>query len=237
MKKSLFVLLLCIPVLVGAFTFPKEVGPVHQTSYKVILYHGPHFFVQYFQFTLPNKEIQKKLNDAIQKIVNDMFGGVPNEMAAAMKEPPKELAKYASYVLTSKVTFFGERYISILFNDNIFLSGAHPYGFLRTLNFDMKTGKVLKLSDLFSKDTDYITELSTIVKKDALSDVGQNFMDFKHIKSNQDFVFAANDTLILFFQEYEYTAYAAGRPKIYVDIEDLKGFKLKLNGLVMYLGY
>ena len=100
MKKSLFILLLCIPVLVGAFTFPKEVGPVHQTSYKVIVYHGPRFFVQYFQFTLPNKEIQKNLNDTIQKIVNDMFGGVPDEMAAAIKESPKELSKYVSYVLS-----------------------------------------------------------------------------------------------------------------------------------------
>ena len=76
-----------------------------------------------------------------------------------------------------------------------------------------------------------------MVKKDALSPVGQNFINFKHINPNQDFVFLSNDTLLLLFQECEYTACAVGIPKIYIGINSLKGFKLKPNGLVTDIDY
>ena len=237
MKKLFIILLLVIPILGMAFTVPKELGPLQKSSYQVVVYHGLRFFIQYFQFTLPNKTAQKNLNDAILKIVNAQLKGLPEAMLETMKEFPPDFSKFVSYKFNSQITFFGERYISILFKDDAFLCGAHPSGSIHTLNFDMKTGKILKLSDLFSEGTDYISQLSEMVKKDALSSVGQNFMDFKHIKPNQDFVFLSNDTFLLLFQECEYTSCSAGIPKIYIDINSLKGFKLKLNGLVTDIDY
>ncbi len=198
MKRVFLLLLLAIPILGMAFTVPKELGPLYKTSYQVIAYHGPHFFIQNFQFTLPNKTAQKNLNDAIL-IVDAHLKGLPEAMLETMKDFPPDFSKFVSYKLNSQITFFGERYISILFKDDVFLCGTHPIGTIRTLNFDMKTGKILKLSDLFSKGTDYVSQLSEMVEKDALSSVGQNFWNFKHINPNQDFVFLSNDTFLLLF--------------------------------------
>lgn len=235
-KKSLVFIILCLPLLTLAFNFPKSLGPVQEASYEVICYHSVHFFMQYPKFTLSDKIIQKNLNNAVQKMVNGMYEDNVNYMLNATKEFSPPFSKSVSYKLNFKITFWGRRYVSILFSDNAFLCGAHADGNDHTLNFDMKRGKVLRLSDLFSNGTDYISELSEIVKKSALSETGGNFPFFKSIKPDQDFVFLSDDTLLLIFQEYEYTPYSLGRPKIYVDISRLKGFKLKLEGLIIYLG-
>ncbi len=119
-----------------AFTVPKELGLLQKSSYQVVVYHGPRFFIQYFQFALPNKTAQKNLNDAILKIVNAQLKGLPEAMLETIKDFPPDFSKFVSYKLNSQITFFGERYISILFKDDVFLCGAHPVGTIRTLNFE-----------------------------------------------------------------------------------------------------
>jgi|TARA_R110000824_G_scaffold401771_1_gene615756 hypothetical protein len=111
-------------------------------------------------------------------------------------------------------------YVYLIYQDT---GGAHPNTNYRTFTFDTKTGSEMKLSDAFIPGTDYLTELSTKVRKElpplmaARYDVDVSVLDTTYIDSGttpktesfQNFYFDGS-TFVLLFPPYQVGPYALG---------------------------
>lgn len=86
---------------------------------------------------------------------------------------------------------------------------AHGMTIVKALTFDVNSGDTIELKDLFKPGADYVKVLSEIVSQQILDRNIGLLDEFKEIKEDQDF-YIADKSLVLFFQLYEITPYAAG---------------------------
>ncbi|NLY42899.1 MAG: DUF3298 and DUF4163 domain-containing protein [Clostridiaceae bacterium] len=99
--------------------------------------------------------------------------------------------------------------------------GAHPVTLVKSLNFDVNTGKNYTLIDLFKPGSNYVQVLSDMVAQQIKQRNIPILDEFKGIRPDQDY-YIADRNLILYFQQAEITPYAAGIPYFSILIEDLQ---------------
>lgn len=102
-----------------------------------------------------------------------------------------------------------------------FTGGAHGMTVIKSLTFDTKTGKQYELKDLFKPGSNYVKQLSDIIRQ-RIKDWDIDLLDppFKEIRSDQDF-YIGDTTLVIYFQPYEITAGVWGFPYFPIPILDL----------------
>jgi len=88
-------------------------------------------------------------------------------------------------------------------------AGAHGMTVLESVTFDVNTGRIYRLEDLFKENVDYVTPLSDIIKRQIRERNIPLIVDFTSIKPNQDF-YIENRTLMIYFQLYELAPYVYG---------------------------
>ena len=101
---------------------------------------------------------------------------------------------------------------------------AHPMSYLRAFTFDTKTGEALRLTDLFRQDADYRGRLNEILTAQIVARDIHLLKDkeFAGVKDDQEF-YLAPDALVVYYQRYEYTAYAQGFFKFFIPYSDIAG--------------
>lgn len=105
------------------------------------------------------------------------------------------------------------------------LGAAHGMPLRDYYFIDLKTGKFYQLKDLFKNNSNYVTKLSDIVKKQMQGEMKNNdnyfFMDtYKGIKKDQYF-YVKKDSLVIYFGVYDIAAYAAGFPEFEIPFKDI----------------
>ncbi|MCQ4922725.1 DUF3298 and DUF4163 domain-containing protein [Tissierella carlieri] len=113
--------------------------------------------------------------------------------------------------------------LSLTLINYAFSGGAHGLTIVKGLTFDIETGKLYELPELFKPDSDYVKVLSEEVKEQIEDRDIQTLGEFEHIKPNQDF-YIADLSLTIFFQEYEIAPYVYGIlyfPISIYEIEDI----------------
>lgn len=89
---------------------------------------------------------------------------------------------------------------------------------------DIKTGAFYELTDLFKKNSDYVKELSAIVKK-QIDEHGEEMGvwpdSYKGIAPDQPFYVNAT-SLMLYFQPYEIAPYSSGFPTFTIPFREIK---------------
>ena len=131
------------------------------------------------------------------------------------------------------IHFANENLVTIEFVDDSFSGGAHPNHATKTLNYDLKAEKIIKLTDLFKPNSKYLEKL-TLLSKEKLADNLQfeeginpetkNFVNFLITKKG----------LLFYFDEYQVAPYAAGRQEIVISFEELKDFLVKKDLLLIH---
>ena len=102
-----------------------------------------------------------------------------------------------------------------------FTGGAHGMTIIKSLTFDTKTGKQYDLGDLFQPGSDYVKNLSDIIRLDIKKwDIQLLNPPFKEIRSDQDF-YIADTSIVIYFQLYEITPYVSGFPYFPIPILDI----------------
>lgn len=164
---------------------------------------------------LQNPAAQEKINSAIVELAQ-------NAKATAEKTEKEMLAdnlyrykvdEYFNY--TVKLNELN--LLSIKFDDYIYTGGAHGSTIVRSLTFDLETGDVYGLKDLFNENADYISAINAEIKKQIVEkDYKDAFIvDFESIKPDQDYYLNDNG-LVIYFQRYEYTPYVFGSPEFVI---------------------
>lgn len=107
-----------------------------------------------------------------------------------------------------------------------YFGAAHGMPLRNYYFINVKTGDFYELKDLFKDKSDYVTSLSTIIKKQmadpSKAEEGMFFNDgFSKIQANQSF-YISEDKLAIYFAPYEVAAYAAGFPEFNIPFSDIK---------------
>jgi hypothetical protein len=178
------------------------------------------------------EELNQKMDDFITVQTND-FKKLSMENDQAVKETdPVSYAKYpreynfnANY---DKGQIDGD-VISFVMNVYSFVGGAHGAEVSTAFNYNAKTGKEIKLADLFANQPDYLQKISNYCIKDLEKQISSGMEDNgEWVKQNSEWinegagpkeqnysVFLINkDNIVFYFQQYQVAPYAAGTFKV-----------------------
>jgi len=113
--------------------------------------------------------------------------------------------------------------LSLLFDNFIYSKGdIHGLAILKSLTTNFSNGKVYKFDGLFDKNIDFKGRINFIIKNKIKEEKIYLLREFKSINENQDF-YLTNNSLVIYFQLYEYTPYSYGFLKISIPYEEIKG--------------
>ncbi|MGM0904058.1 MAG: DUF3298 domain-containing protein [Bacillota bacterium] len=98
---------------------------------------------------------------------------------------------------------------------------AHGMTYIKSLTFDLKQGKRVRLKDLFKPDSDYIDRISSLIQSQITEREIPLLEDFTTIQPDQDF-YIADKTLVIYFQLYDLTPYVFGFPMFPLSVYDLQ---------------
>ncbi|HEY6803335.1 MAG TPA: DUF3298 domain-containing protein [Pyrinomonadaceae bacterium] len=91
---------------------------------------------------------------------------IESKVMAAMKDfDPEEVAN-SSYDTNYNVMWATDDIISLEFDEYSDVGAAHPNTRLWTINYNLKTNKQLTLADVFTPNSNYVTEVAKFVTKD-----------------------------------------------------------------------
>ena len=111
--------------------------------------------------------------------------------------------------------------LSIVLINYSFAGGAHGNTIAKALNFDIETGHVYTLPELFKPNSNYVKKISDIIKVQIKARDLPTLGDFTEINPNQDF-YIADRSLVIFFQLYEIAPYYVGIPYFPISIYELE---------------
>lgn len=184
--------------------------PVHIVTRHLI---WPRLTVYYpMVWGLENLWVQHKINCEIYNLVFKMI--IDQEY---FTRPKTEIT--ATYDLKTN-----ERGIlSLALSNYAFWGGAHGVTILKSLTFDVETGKSYELKDLFKPDSDYVKKISDICRIQIKERDIPIINEFHGIRPDQDY-YIADKCLVVYFQQAELTPYAYGFlyfPISVYEIEDI----------------
>lgn len=155
-----------------------------------------------------------KSND---KIITDIFTKIDDDITKwsdkLIKEANSDLFD-PKYAVNSNfhVPYNANDLLSLNVMNYYYAGGAHGLSNLISYNYNVKTGKELKLKDFFVDGYDYKSFVNTKIKKYIANDKDTYFSggtDFKGISDEQDF-YISDQGITVYFQAYEIAPYAAG---------------------------
>lgn len=156
------------------------------------------------------------------------------EFRKAMMEMDAEELKFAKERGVSNYSEIGysiplanENIISVSFGNGTYSGGAHPNSHSFTLNFDLKNGKDLKLSDLFTPNSNYLKVISNY----SISDLEKQMespddewirrgagADSKNFRSWN----LTKEGLQIAFDQYQVAPYVAGPQEVTIPYDKLR---------------
>jgi len=115
-----------------------------------------------------------------------------------------------------------------------FAGGAHGMTYIKSLTFDVATGRTYMLSDLFIRGSDYISRLSEIIRRQIAERDLPLINEFQSINPEQDY-YIADKALVIYFQLYDLTPYAYGFPYFPISVYEIQDI-IDENGPLGKLG-
>jgi len=96
-----------------------------------------------------------------------------------------------------------------IINYAITQGAAHGLTVVKSLTFDVQTGRSYQLKDLFKPNSNYVQVLSDIIQQQIKQRDIPLLEPFKGIRPDQDF-YIADKSLVVYFQLYEIAPYVYG---------------------------
>lgn len=163
---------------------------------------------------LENAAAQQAINDTLKQTYDSFAAHVNTSLADRSNEDrPYEFDSY--YV----VTYNENGVLSLVLDQYEYLGGAHGMTVRQGFTFSLKDGKRLLLGDLFGANPNYKKQLNQHILK-AFKQRGEYMGGFTGLQTEKYF-YLRDGRVTLFFQLYDYTAYAAGFPEFTFAFKDL----------------
>ncbi|WP_028545474.1 DUF3298 and DUF4163 domain-containing protein [Paenibacillus taiwanensis] len=193
---------------------------------------------------VPHKIIKPKLEVYVPQIWNAQAPLAAKTINQIIHQTVIELIRMTGYEENDQTEVMGS--FEIKLNERGLLSltltvygyppgAAHGMTYQRGLTFDVNTGKLYTLSDLFKPGAPYVEVLSGNVSQQIKQRDIPTLEPFTKIKPDQDF-YMTDKALVLFFGLYELAAYVYGFLYFPISIYDLNDIKAE-NGIIDTLWY
>lgn len=162
---------------------------------------------------LQNMHVQQSINQTIYQLVQYL-----------MQQQYKQqgVSSFEEMIGTFEIKT-NERNILSLSLSNYAYAFQHANGLtiMKSLTFDVQTGKNYQLKDLFKPGSDYVKTLSAIVQKQIKERDLPLLNGFSGISPNQDF-YIADKVLVLYFQPIEITPHYIGLPMFPISVFEIQ---------------
>lgn len=100
-------------------------------------------------------------------------------------------------------------------------NAAHGLTIIKSLNFDIRTGRNYSLEELFIPGSDYLSRLNAIVEKQIQERNIPILNEFPGVSPQQDY-YIADKALVIYYQLYEITPYVYGFPQFPISVYELQ---------------
>jgi len=199
-------------------------------SNKKLVYEINASYPQIAGTSNPNFE---KFNQAVRGSVLKSIAEFKKNMAATPdQQPPPEDSMHSDLTIDYEIGLAQDDLVSVLlFISSYYQGAAHPLGNSDSINFDLKNGKVLKLSDLFKPGAKYLPALSAYcisdlkkqskAKQDMLDDTSINNGASPNAKNYKTWTIRRNGIGVE-FDAYQVGPYAAGAQTVIVPYSTVK---------------
>ncbi len=154
----------------------------------------------------------------VQDTINAVFAGIYDdavEMTSSMETQSKDdfEAGFAvgPYALDVKyvVHYLSGDVLSVTISQYTYLGGAHGGTSIYPFNYNIATGNQLSISELFVGGSDYMNVIDTNIAAEIVNRDLYELAPFSTVGSAAQY-YLTLDSVVFFFQEYEYFPYAAG---------------------------
>lgn len=178
---------------------------------------------------VPNAMVQQSINSSIYALINNVINAQFGEYIKV---------GYQRQQLTVMVTYevkTNERGVLSLAVSFYFFPypAAHGLTILKSLTFDVTSGKVFQLGELFKPGSNYIKVISDLISEQIVKRDILLLNPFAGINQNQDY-YLADKAIVVYFQLYDITPYAYGFPMFPISLYDLRNL-IPDNGILSNL--
>lgn len=161
---------------------------------------------------MQNQEMERSINRAAvyqtQQLINQQVGNMPTTVVQMIGS--YEIKNNQRQVLSLALSNYTYHY-----------HAAHGMTYIKSLTFDLQTGELCELKDLFKPGSDYVKVLSALILSQIKQRDIQLLNGFTAIQPNQDY-YIADKVLVIYFQLYEITPYVFGFPMFPISVFDLE---------------
>lgn len=189
-----------------SLTFPV------MTQTKVIQYRNMHIFYPEV-YGLENTTVQQKVN-------HDIF-----TLAETLRKEQyiqQDTTAFSEMIGTYEIKTNERHILSLsLSNYAIFFEAANGLTLMDSLTFQMETGKLYTLSELFKQNANYIDVLSKQISQQIKERNIPLLEPFTAIRPDQNF-YIADKSLVIYFQLYELSPHYVGFPMFPISVFDLE---------------
>lgn len=198
---------------------------------------------EYPELTGASNPNADKFNQEVKNLIAKETKGFKEGVAevSADEDAPPDTGNGSDIRIVYDVSLATDDLISVIFDISAYSQGAaHPNNYSQVLNYDLKTGRSLKLADLFKPNSDYLSAISRYAVSDLKKQSGQD-ADNEWLERG-----AGPDTdnylkwnisrkgLAITFDPYQVASYAEGAKHVIVPYSALKEDS-KPDGPISYL--
>jgi len=188
--------------------------------------------------SLPNAVVSKKINATIFKsATGKKMGSISPQAFVDEIQTTSEI--YEAFTNTSSVDFdskHGELFSITVNGSDYYYGAAHPSSYSQSLVFDLSTGEIVNLKDLF--EANFEKKLAKIAERNFIRENGKDGWDFTPGNGSfplPDHFLVGEKGLNFMFGQYEIGPYAAGMPTFFVPFEQLREFIPTTSRLYKFL--
>ncbi|WHY19636.1 DUF4163 domain-containing protein [Paenibacillus sp. G2S3] len=163
---------------------------------------------------LSNSNAQQAMNDILKESAMRFAAGAEKDISNRSGSEPKY-----TYDIDYVVTYNQNGVISLVMSLYSDTGGAHGMTYREAFTFSLRDGKRLLLGDLFGANPNYKKELNAKLNK--LIKAEESYLGGFNGLNTEKYFYLKDDQVVLFFQLYEYTAYAAGFPEYSFTFKEL----------------
>lgn len=169
--------------------------------------------IYYPQISLQNSHVQQMINQGIFQLVQSIMRDQYKKQGVDSFEEVIGLYEIKT----------NERGILSLSLSNYAYAFQHANGLtiMRSLTFDVQSGKSYHLKDLFKPGSNYVKALSTIVEKQIKERAIPILNGFPGVSPDQDY-YIADKSLVLYYQPIEITPHYFGFPMFPISVYDIQ---------------
>jgi hypothetical protein len=168
----------------------------------------------------------KVLNSEVRRVVHGLFKKflTGDDVGRGLKKFLESDMGKGTFTITYKVVRADTDYASVRFK-TVFdqEGGTHNLVYIYTVNFDLKSAKMMNLPDFFNPESDDLKQVLEFCTEDLENRVGSTW----HKMTPKDLVHFSFDKKNFFFNfnSYKLTDNSVGSPEVKIPFEKLEGLK------------